>query len=81
MFDALVTDDIGLLWVREHEAPGAEGPRHWIVFDADGRLLGTVQMPRRFEVFQIGPDFVLGGARDDLDIEHIRLYELVRSPD
>lgn len=81
MFDALVVDDVGFLWVREFEAPGAEGPRQWIVFDTDGRLLGTVQMPRGFRVFQIGRDFVLGRARDDFDIEHIRLFELVRSPD
>ncbi|MQA91304.1 MAG: hypothetical protein GEU90_13930 [Gemmatimonas sp.] len=80
MFDALVVDDVGVLWVRESDRPGSEGPEHWIVFDTDGRLLGTVQMPRGFQVFQIGPDFVLGHARDDLDIEHIRMYELIRSP-
>lgn len=80
MFDALVVDDVGFLWVREYERPGAEGPRHWDVFDPDGRLLGTVQMPPRFEVFEIGADFVLGHARDDVDIEHVRLYELTRSP-
>lgn len=80
MFDALVVDDVGVLWIREHEPPGAEGPGHWMVFDTDGRLLGTVQMPRGFAVFQIGRDFVLGRARDEFDIEHIRLYELIRSP-
>lgn len=51
-----------------------------MVFDTDGRLLGTVQMPRGFAVFQIGRDLVLGRARDEFDIEHIRLYELIRSP-
>lgn len=81
MFAGLIVDDVGVLWVREHRAPGAERPRHWIVFDTDGRLLGTVQMPRGFlQVFQIGPDFVLGRALDDFDIEHIQLYGLTRSP-
>jgi hypothetical protein len=80
MFNALVVDDIGVLWVRELGRPGSEAPEHWVVFDTAGRLLGTVQVPRRFQVFQIGPDFVLGRARDDLDIEHIRLFELIRSP-
>lgn len=79
-FNALVVDDVGVLWVRESERPGSEGPEHWIVFDTDGRLLGTVQMPRGFQVLQIGPDFVLGQARDNLDVERIRLFELIRSP-
>jgi hypothetical protein len=26
----------------------------------------------------IGPDFVLGVWRDDLDVEHARLYELIK---
>jgi hypothetical protein len=73
-------DAFGVLWVREPEHPGSEGPEQWIVFDTDGSLLGTVGMPRGFQVFQIGPDFVLGRARDDLDVEYIRLYELIRSP-
>lgn len=81
MFHALVVDDEGALWVRESRRSGSEGgPERWIVFDTDGRLLGTVQMPRGFQVFQIGPDFVLGRARDDFDIEHIRVFELIRSP-
>lgn len=77
-FDAVLADDVGNLWVREHDRPGAEGPRRWSVFDADGRLLGTVETPRGLKVFQIGRDFVLGRARDELDIELVRLYTLTK---
>jgi hypothetical protein len=33
-------------------------------------------MPERFLVFAIGSDWVIGRWRDELDVEHVRLYEL-----
>jgi hypothetical protein len=46
------------------------------VLDERGRFLGTVQTPFRVEVFQIGPDFLIGRARDDDEVEQVRVYRL-----
>lgn len=66
------------LWVQDYLLPGHEGPTTWSVFDAEGRLLGVVELPARFEPRQIGRDFILGVWRDELDVSYVRLYELER---
>ena len=65
----------GSLWAAE-QARYPTIPRDWTVFGPDGRLLGTVVMPARFTVFQIGIDWVLGVGLDELDVEYVRLYRL-----
>jgi len=67
----------GYLWVREYPVPGNEA-NSWSVFDADGRLRGTLELPPRFQPLDIGPDYVLGLWRDADDVEHVRMYELVK---
>jgi hypothetical protein len=47
------------------------------LFDADGRYLGPVRFPDRFRIFEIGPDYVLGVRRDELDVEFVELYRLI----
>ena len=39
-------------------------------------MLGEVETPPEFQVFQIGSDFVLGRWTDDLDVEQVQLYKL-----
>ncbi|UCC49806.1 MAG: hypothetical protein JSV41_06515 [Gemmatimonadota bacterium] len=67
----------GNLWVEDYQRPGEDQPRR-TVFNPDGVMLGVVEMPPRFTVYQIGSDFVLGRWRDDLDVEHIHLYALLK---
>jgi len=38
--------------------------------------VARVELPARFEPHDIGPDYVLGRFRDELDINYIRLYGL-----
>lgn len=76
---ALKAADTGHLWVRLYGRPPFEGPERWMVFDPDGRLLGTVQVPRALEIHQIGKDYVLGVFEGELDVEHVRLYALVEA--
>lgn len=68
-------DADGNLWVEEVRRPGDDQPR-WKVFDPDGRYLGAVETPPRFQIFEVGSDFLLGRWRDDLDVEHLRMYEV-----
>jgi len=73
----LLTDDEGNLWVREYTV-SKDSVIDWQVFDVDGKWLGAVEFPHGFEPTHIGPHFVLGIWRDTLEVEHVRMYELVK---
>lgn len=77
-YSGLEVDAEGNLWVREYGTSGAPTQR-WSVFEADGRLLGAVAMPAEFSVYEIGADYVLGRWTDELDVEHVQLYALIKS--
>lgn len=71
------TDAEGNLWVSEYLRPGDEQPR-WTVFDPHGTMLGVVETPPHLQISQIGSGFVLGRWRDELGVEHVRMYELLK---
>jgi hypothetical protein len=77
-YGEIIVDDLRNIWVAVYRKPDDEQPR-WTVFDSNGQLLGVVWMPERFNVHQIGSNFVLGRWQDELDIEHVRLFELIKS--
>lgn len=74
-WDQLVVDAEGGAWVR-HFALERDAPATWSVFDVEGLWLGEIGMPPRFEVKQIGSDWVLGTWTDELGVEYVRLYGL-----
>lgn len=73
-FTGLQMDPDGNAWVQRGSSTDEETP--WDVFDAEGRLLGTVTMPAGLRVTQVGTDFVLGVWKDELDVEHVRMYRI-----
>jgi hypothetical protein len=77
VFESIVLDPAGNLWVKDFD-PFSGGPSFWRVFDPDGRWLGTLEMPAGLRVREIGDDYVLGTATDELDVEHVRLHRLVK---
>jgi hypothetical protein len=68
-------DRSGNLWVREYQPPWDESAS-WQVFDASGAMLGRLDFPDGVELLDIGPDWVLTRARDELDVERVVLYGL-----
>jgi hypothetical protein len=74
-FDRLERDAAGHLWARRFLRPGDER-RFWAVFSLEGVLLGEVEVPRELQVTEIGADYVLGIARDELGVERVRLHGL-----
>jgi hypothetical protein len=76
-FDQLLVDTQGNLWARDFRITLGDTQR-WSVFDPAGRWLGTVRTPAGVEIYQIGPDWILGRARDELEVEYVRLYPLHR---
>lgn len=75
---SILLDDPGNLWIREFSRPGDDRER-WTVFDARGRLQGTLRLPDGLRPFHIGDEFILGVVKDDLDVERILLYDLIKS--
>lgn len=78
-YGSFIVDKEGNLWVEEWRRPGEDQPR-WRVFDGDGVFLGAVETPVRFRIFEIGADYLLGRWADELDVEHIRVYSLIKDP-
>ena len=70
-------DAKGNLWVQEYETRDESEPQ-WSVFDTEGVLQGTLSVPTGVTLTDIGDDYVLGHWRDDLDVEHVRMYALVK---
>ena len=77
MLIGLFIDSENRVWGHVSDPSLGAGSWHDL-FDADGRYLGPVRFPERFRIFEIGTDYVLGVRRDELDVEFVELYRLVR---
>jgi hypothetical protein len=82
-FASLVAGPNGTLWVQrvrtaaQVEATGGEfsaqdiGGSTFDVFDADGRYLGEMELPGKFQPMRAVGDRFYGVFRDDLDVQHV----------
>ncbi|MCY3808290.1 MAG: hypothetical protein OXG58_02445 [Gemmatimonadetes bacterium] len=78
-FNNLLTDPLDHLWVREATLPGIDRPAPlWTVFDPEGRALGFIETPDGVTVYEIGADYLLGLATDEMGVESVQLWELER---
>ena len=79
-FDLIMADALGNLWVQEYHLPGEDRTNPlWTVFDPEGRVLGFVETPAGLRIFEIGADYILGRATDDLGVEYVQVWSLSRS--
>ena len=76
----LLTDTEGCLWVLDFPRIGDEETQvnAPAVFDSTGRWLGRVRLPPRFQLLEVGRDYILGIRRDSLDMQFVELYDLRR---
>lgn len=75
--EALRLDPDGNVWVLRF-SPLDEGPRQWDVIGADGRWIGSVDTPENLDVFEIGATYILGIWLDDVGVERVVLFDLVK---
>jgi hypothetical protein len=79
---SMLVSTSGDIWVQHAGAPTAVGTAEasptWSVFDREGRWLGEVQIPVSFRPMDVGEDQILGVATDELGIEYVQRYELVK---
>lgn len=71
-------DPDGNIWLQSYQMNPQTDTASFIVFDASGTWLGNVGMPANFTVGEIGSDYVLGIWHDDMDVQHVRKYPLVK---
>jgi hypothetical protein len=76
-YDDLRVDSEGNLWVADYR-PEGESVSSWTVFDPEGQMLGSIDMPDRLRVFEIGPDYLLGVWFDDFDVPQVRIHRLIK---
>ncbi len=77
-YGRILVDSDRHLWVSEWTRI-QEQPVRWDVFAPDGTYLGEVEVPERFRVLQIHEGRLAGVWRDELDVEHVRLYRIHKS--
>ena len=78
-FRMLLTDPLDHLWVREATLPGMDRPAPlWTVFDSEGRALGFVETPDGLTIHEIGADYLLGRATDEMGVESVQVWGLER---
>jgi hypothetical protein len=76
-FQALATDIAGRLWVQLSTAGEGDHDR-WLVFDPDGQLAAEVEVPAGLRLLDIGEGHVLAVWKDELDVEYVRLHQLLK---
>lgn len=89
-FASLAIGPEGSIWAQrvrsgEELAGGEEGTfdvqdlgsTDWDVFDAEGRYLGVVTFPGRYQPIRVVGDRFYGIAKDDLDVQTIKVYKVV----
>lgn len=77
VYNDMLTDPDGLIWLQVYEPPLGQAATLKI-FDQAGRPRGTVVLPESLLVFQVGRDFVLGRSTDDLGVQRLRVYRFDR---
>jgi hypothetical protein len=77
-FSRVRVDRDGGLWVQLYRTQWDEGMSTWLVFDDEGGLRASIDLPPEFTPTDIGRDWVLGIERNVLDLEFVRLYTLHR---
>ncbi len=78
-FRTLLTDPLDHLWVRETTLPDADRPAPlWTVFHPEGKALGFIETPAGLTVYEIGADYLLGRATDEMGVESVQVWGLER---
>ncbi len=63
---------------RRPDTPDPPRTRVYVVFDRDGRWLGTLDFPAGFVPTDIGDRYVLGYRTDEFDVRYIERWRLIK---
>ena len=81
-FGGLLIDAEGKLWVLpylpDEGASAWQRPPMALVFDGQGRYLGSVELPDRLRVHEVGSRYIAGVVVDEVGVEYVQLHPLHR---
>ena len=78
LFGSPFADADGNLWLPSYRPAYPEEGSPYTVISPDGEWLGQVETPPRFRILDVTGGLVLGVLRDDMDVENVVVYEVVR---
>ena len=76
-FSRIMGDATGSVWIEDVLHPQADH-QQWTVFNLDGTALNRIRFGKDFRLHEVGVDYVLGVATDELDVERLQLWRLER---
>jgi hypothetical protein len=90
VFAQLLLSEDGTLWVQRIRtsrdvpegvewSPQDMGSNEWDVFDAEGRYLGVLAFPLRFQPIREVDGVIWGVERDEFDVQSVVGYRVSRS--
>jgi hypothetical protein len=74
-YSRVVVSSDGKVWAQIY-SPDFLAPGEWDVYSPGREWLGQVRTPARFMVTGVTSDQLMGVWRDDLGVEHVRVYEI-----
>lgn len=77
IYEDLHVDRLGHYWVKRHSLPTDE-QQTWWVFEPDGQFAASVAIPLGLRILEVGDDYLLGVARDELDVQRLEMWALQR---
>ncbi len=77
-FGTPFSDADGNVWLPSYRPAYPEEASPYTVISPDGEWLGEVETPPRFRILDVTGGLVLGVLRDEMDVENVVVYELVR---
>lgn len=86
-YEDVLASSEGRLWVGAYRGPestldGARSPeREWLVLDSHGVVEARIFTPLGFQPLFVGEDEVIGVYVDELGVESIQVYRVLREPD
>jgi len=72
-YDLLFGTEEGEIWARRFKVYHS-GKAIWDVFSGDGNWLAEAELGENFLLYGVESDWVYGVARDEFDVESVRLY-------
>ena len=78
LFGTPFADADGNVWLPSYRPAYPEEGSPYTVVSPGGEWLGQVETPPRFRILDVTGGLVLGVLRDEMDVENVVVYELIR---
>ncbi len=78
LFGSPFADADGNVWLPSYRPAYPEEGSPYTVISPGGEWLGQVETPPRFRILDVTGGLVLGVLRDEMDVENVVVFELVR---